>query len=219
MAAPPASIGARVAARAHTVTPVALAGGDGASTLLSHLAAEHSHGRGLLGFFDNAGARRSLSRVCREFRREVDSFRWPVVELRGHTDAVYDVCALADGRVVSVSHDMTLRVWNTTSGACEQTLSIAKHKQPVLRLCALADGRVVTASWDSTLRVWNLSTCECERVLRGHNDYVHDVATLADGRVVSSSSDATLRVWNVSTGACDIALAGHSRVVFAFVNS
>ncbi len=69
MAAPPASIGARVAASALAAAPVALAGGGGASTLLSHLAAEHSHGRGLLGYFDNAGARRSLSRVRREFRR------------------------------------------------------------------------------------------------------------------------------------------------------
>ena len=91
MAALPASIGARVAARARASPPIALAGGGGASTLLSHLAAEHSHGRGLLCFFDNAGARTSLARVCREFRREVAAFRWPVVELRGHTDAVYDV--------------------------------------------------------------------------------------------------------------------------------
>jgi hypothetical protein len=58
--------------------PRALAGGDGASTVMSHLGAEHSHGRGLLGFMTNAGARRTLAGVCRELRREVAEFRWPL---------------------------------------------------------------------------------------------------------------------------------------------
>ena len=163
MAARSSSASSSASARARAAAPIALAGGDGASTLLSHLAAEHSHGRGLLGFFDNAGARKSLSRVCREFRREVDGFRWQVVELRGHTAFVTDVCALADGCVVSVSCDMTLRVWNIATGACEQTLSIAAHTQMAVRMCILADGRVVTASHDETLRVYsqraNASVC------------------------------------------------------------
>ena len=64
MAAPP-----RPAAR----PPPALAGGDGASTILSHLGAEHSHGRGLLGFAGTRGAR-ALRLVCREFLREVADF-------------------------------------------------------------------------------------------------------------------------------------------------
>ena len=132
---------------------VALAGGDGASTLLSHLTAEHLHGRGLLGFFDNAGARKSLARVCREFRREVVSFRWfRMVELRGHTAEVLCVCELDDGRVASLSKLRTVRLWNTFSGACERVFDIDGHDDEVECICALPPGRLVTGSRDSTLR-------------------------------------------------------------------
>jgi hypothetical protein len=62
------------------MTRVALAGGDGAATLLSHLAAEHSHGRGLLGFFDTleAGA---LRLVCREFLGAITAFPFHCAKL------------------------------------------------------------------------------------------------------------------------------------------
>ena len=62
------------------VSSFALAGGDGPSTLLSHLGAEHSHGRGLLGFFSRRAAC-ALALVCGELRREVAAFqKWPPAE-------------------------------------------------------------------------------------------------------------------------------------------
>lgn len=57
------------------MTSVALAGGNGASTLLSVLRAEHAHGRGLLTFFSTKEAC-VLRRVCNEFRSEVSAFPW-----------------------------------------------------------------------------------------------------------------------------------------------
>ena len=126
--------------------PIALAGGDGASTLISHLAAEHSHGRGLLGFFSHEGARFSLARVCRELHRAVARFRWPVVVLKGHADEVWGVCELAGGRVASVSpRDGTLRAWSALTGVCERAVRLPP-RDIVHCICALADGRVVTAS-------------------------------------------------------------------------
>jgi hypothetical protein len=62
---------ALVAARraAPRIAPrIALAGGTGTSTVLSHLAAEHSHARGILGFFTIKTLRNVLTHVCREFR-------------------------------------------------------------------------------------------------------------------------------------------------------
>ena len=209
--APSSSIGARVAERARAAPPLALAGGDGASTLLSHLAAEHSHGRGLLGFFDNAGARKSLSRVCREFRREVARFRWPVVELRGHTDAVWDVCALGGERVASVSDDMTLRVWSTAMGACDRIVSLAGHRDSARGMCALSNDRVVIGSYDKTLRVWNIATGACERVLVGTKTIL-DVCVLADGRVLSTMG-YDVAVWNLLTGVRDVLSEGHTCMV------
>ena len=45
------------------------------STLMSHLGAEHSHSRGILGFMTTLEAN-SLRLISREFRDEVSRFRW-----------------------------------------------------------------------------------------------------------------------------------------------
>ena len=191
--------------------PIALAGGRGASTIMSHLDAEHSHGRGLLGFMSHGQARYTLAGVCRELRREVAAFRWPPVVLEGHTGDVSSVCALINGRVVSASYDRTLRVWNAMTGACERVL--AGHTGIVCGVCSLSDGRLVSASSDRSLRVWSVTTGVCERVLQGHTDAVWSVCAPTDDRVVSGSHDTTLRVWNISTGACEHVLVGQSEFV------
>ncbi len=53
---------------------IALAGGDGESTIFFHLAAEHSHGR--LGLFSRRSAR-ALRLVFRKMRGDVDVFKAP----------------------------------------------------------------------------------------------------------------------------------------------
>jgi hypothetical protein len=52
-----------------------LAGGDGASTVFSHLVASHSHVRGVLGFLSTREAS-SLRLVCKELRASVTDFKW-----------------------------------------------------------------------------------------------------------------------------------------------
>ena len=71
--------------------------------------------------------------------------------LTGHTKSVVCVCVLPDGRVVSGSHDKTLRLWNPDTGARKRTLT--GHTDSVSCVCVLPDGRVVSGSWYKTLRV------------------------------------------------------------------
>jgi WD40 repeat protein len=115
---------------------------------------------------------------------------------------------LPNGRVVSQSLDKTLRVWDTSSSACERLLE--KHSQWVHCLAVLPDGRVVSGSGDKTLRVWDSSSGACERVLEGHSGRVICAAVLPDGRVVSRSNDMTLRAWDASSGDCERVLEGHT---------
>jgi WD40 repeat protein len=120
------------------------------------------------------------------------------------------VSVTPDGRrAVSASNDKTLRVWDTSSGKCLNTLE--GHTSIVTSVSVNPDGRqAVSASWDKTLRVWDLLTGQCVKTLEGHTSWVRSVSVTPDGRqAVSASDDKTLRVWDTSSGKCLNTLEGH----------
>ena len=130
-----------------------------------------------------------------------------VFESEGHTRTIEVIAVLPYGRVISGSYDRTLRVWDTATGQCLQTLK--GHRDRIRCVTGLSEGRVISGSDDCTLRVWDAATGQCLRTLTGHKDRIRCVAVLPDGLVVSGSDDHTLRVWNASTGQCQQILEGH----------
>ena len=64
---------------------------------------------------------------------------------------------LRSQKIVSASHDKTVRVWSAVTGECEQTLE--GHSNDVISAQFGPDGqKIVSASWDKTVRVWSATT-------------------------------------------------------------
>lgn len=82
--------------------------------------------------------------------------------LQGHWSGVLSVAELRDGRLVSASRDMKVKIWDLThckrssfwsyDDYCEQTL--LGHRSSVCQVVQLRDRRIVSASDDNTLKVW-----------------------------------------------------------------
>ena len=128
----------------------------------------------------------------------------------GHSGAVISASFSPDGRrIISASHDQTLKVCDAETGECLQTLS--GHECAVISASFSPDGRrIVSASNDETVRVWDAETGECLQTLSGHENDVTSASFSTDGRrVVSASGDTTVRVWDVETGKCLQTLRGH----------
>jgi WD40 repeat protein len=136
-----------------------------------------------------------------------------VVVLEGHTNSVWALAVLPDGRIASGSEDATVRVWNPAQPG--QVLVLEGHTNSVQALAVLPDGRIASGSRDNTVRVWSPAQPGQVLVLEGHTLSVQALAVLPDGRIASGSWDRTVRVWSPAQPGQVLVLEGHTNSVQA----
>jgi WD40 repeat protein len=132
--------------------------------------------------------------------------------LEGHTNIVE--CLVMHGdKVISGSHDTTIKVWSTDTWTCERTLE--GHNDRVNSLVVHGD-KLISVSDDYTIKVWNTETWVCERTLEDHDEPVECLVIHGD-KLISGSYDYTIKVWNTDTWACERTLEGHDGPVLSLV--
>ncbi|KAL9480960.1 hypothetical protein ACSS6W_005746 [Trichoderma asperelloides] len=135
-------------------------------------------------------------------------------KFRGHDKAVYSVAFSHDSKLlVSGSHDKTVKLWDSTTGACIHTFR--GHGSTVYSVALSHDSKLVASvSSDDTVKLWNSATGELVHTLRGHGSTVHSVAFSHDSKFVASgSSDATVKLWDSTTGELIHTLRDHSNTI------
>jgi WD40 repeat protein/serine/threonine protein kinase len=139
-----------------------------------------------------------------------------LMTLRGHKNAIWSVAFSPDGsRIVSCSHDQTIKVWDTESGV--EVMTLHGHKSMVTSVAFSPDGRrIVSGSRDNTLKIWDAESGSEVMTLRGHREHVNSVAYSPDGRrIASGSTDKTLKVWDAESGIEVMTLKEHEGYVIS----
>jgi hypothetical protein len=127
--------------------------------------------------------------------------------LIGHTDNV--TCVLMHGdKLISGSHDQTIKVWSTHTWACERTLE--GHGGGGVSSLLMHGDKLISGSIDETIKVWNTDTWACECTLEGHSGGVLALVVHGD-KLISGSDDETIKVWNTDTWTCERTLEIHAR--------
>jgi serine/threonine protein kinase len=135
-----------------------------------------------------------------------------IARYQEHTNAISSLAWLADGkRIVSVSNEKTVHVWEATTGNKLQTYQDASD---AARLVARsADGSfLATAGSDALIRVWSFTTNRLIGTYRGHQGQtVNAIAwSPAQQLLASAATDGSVHVWDANTGQPLTIYRGHT---------
>lgn len=121
------------------------------------------------------------------------------VIFEGHEGGVHGAFFLSNGQLLSWSFDGSLKLWDTSSGQCLNSMVVddgnlleVQIDDDVLAIARYAELPVCV--------VWNVQTGEKVAELIGHLKTITGGIWLADGRVLTWSDDGTLRIWIAMTG-------------------
>lgn len=140
-----------------------------------------------------------------------------VTSLHGHTKAVSHVRQLHDGRLVSASHDNTLKIWDIKSQQCVATLK--DHTDPVYSVIELSDGRLCSTSYDKTIKIWSESNNKwsCVGTLQTETDSNFSVCEVTPGVIWAAYGYESIGVWDLASMEMVKVVTGHTGPINCFV--
>jgi WD40 repeat protein/class 3 adenylate cyclase len=136
-----------------------------------------------------------------------------VMTLSGHRDEVSALAFSPDGRRIATSSwDGTLRLWDASTGRQQRGRTMGGKDAYAQRLAYSPDGRWLLGGLGSksVVTVWDAATLEPRGELKGHMDYIQDVAFGPNGRLATSSGDRTAKIWDFESRREIATLHGHT---------
>ena len=120
--------------------------------------------------------------------------------------------------LISGNEDACLRVWNMTTGSCDQVLR--GHSSAVWCM-ASSEQYLVSGSWDRTVKVWGIGgagSWPCLGTITVHTGLVRAVLVW-EGKAISGSDDSKIDVSDIVTRQNEKTLDAHTGSVLALAVS
>ncbi len=135
--------------------------------------------------------------------------------LKGHTAGIAHSVWSPDGKtILSVSSDLTGRLWNVETGNVLHVLS--GHTGYMYECEFSPDGKEVsTTSWaDRTTRVWGVKSGKERLILEGHLERPTAVSFAPDGRTIASFDAGGVGIlFELERGTASVKFVGHTEIV------
>lgn len=132
------------------------------------------------------------------------------VFLIGHTGRIKCAILMSDLRLISGSHDTTLKVWdlNTTNFDIKPIMTLEGHSGPISWIKIIDNNNICSGSKkDASIKIWNLEkdaqeACSNKEIIKtctitSENVEMYDnsFAVLPDGSIISCSITGNVKIW------------------------
>ncbi len=137
-----------------------------------------------------------------------------LVTLWGHEAGVWSLDSdPAGNRLVSCSHDRTLRLWEIDTG--REPHCFRGHSHSVYGVAFHTSGTAIASgSRDGSVKVWDPELSGTPRVLIGHVGEINSLALDPEGKwVATGGNQGTIHTWDAATLEMAARLTGHRRAV------
>ncbi|KAG8144047.1 hypothetical protein E2320_001173 [Naja naja] len=122
---------------------------------------------------------------------------------RAHNNAIADCCFSLDGHYLcTAGWDENIKLWDVRTGEFRShgPITLDQGHIGIVGCCDFSKDAscVVSGGYDKTIGVWDIEEAYQKISLKGHADWVTDVAISKDKKLlVSSSKDQTVRLWDI----------------------
>ncbi len=138
-----------------------------------------------------------------------DTFGNCLNTLNGHVGDVKMCVELPNAKLVSVSWDSSLKVWNTNNGECLRTIETHSKRTNTNKTtglyCVLVwenQEDLIIGCDDASILYVNINVGDVRKILRSHSDCVLCLQKLTCTQFISGSGDRSIRIWDYEMGAC-----------------
>ncbi|KAF8717268.1 WD domain, G-beta repeat, partial [Rhizoctonia solani] len=171
--------------------------------------------------FSRDGSRVALALELEVIVVDAYSGRLVIEPLKGHVSTVSSVDFSLDGtRIVSGSHDGSIRVWDVETG--QLVLGPLQGHSNLINSVQYSPDEtcIASCSYDGTIRTWDATTGETRLVIKPpeeHRSSISSIRYSPDGaHIVAGLSNGKLYVWQASIGALVLGpLQAHTHAVLS----
>lgn len=135
-----------------------------------------------------------------------------IAVMKGHKRSVSACTANKSGKsIVSVSLDMSIRVWKGDDGAFVSVLKTPGGGSQINCVAFHPEGQLIAVGcWDTTVKIWDTFNKKKLKVLKGHSTSVQSCAYISVSHIVSASMNGEVRIWSTRSGITVGVINGHS---------